>query len=41
MARVKGIGGVFFKSHDPARIKAWYHEHLGLSRRRKQEVRSC
>lgn len=30
MARVTGIGGVFFKSHDPDRTKAWYQEHLGL-----------
>lgn len=30
MARVKGIGGVFFKSHDPAQVKTWYHKHLGL-----------
>jgi predicted enzyme related to lactoylglutathione lyase len=30
MARVKGIGGVFFKSKDPAKIKAWYQEHLGF-----------
>lgn len=27
---VTGIGGVFFKSKDPKKIKAWYHEHLGL-----------
>ncbi|MFL5735671.1 MAG: VOC family protein [Chloroflexia bacterium] len=30
MARVKGIGGVFFKSHDPANLQAWYREHLWL-----------
>jgi catechol 2,3-dioxygenase-like lactoylglutathione lyase family enzyme len=33
MARAKGIGGVFFKSHDPDKVKAWYHEHLGLEPR--------
>ncbi|NIP80345.1 MAG: VOC family protein, partial [Gemmatimonadetes bacterium] len=30
MARVLGIGGVFFKCDDPARLAAWYREHLGL-----------
>ena len=30
MARVIGIGGVFFKCNDPARQQGWYHEHLGL-----------
>ena len=25
-----GIGGVFFKSNDPQKIKAWYGRHLGL-----------
>ncbi len=30
MAQVKGIGGVFFKSKDPAKLQAWYQEHLGL-----------
>lgn len=31
MARVTGIGGVFFKSRrDPAALAAWYAEHLGL-----------
>ncbi len=27
---VTGIGGVFFRSPDPAALKAWYHEHLGI-----------
>lgn len=31
MARVTGIGGVFFKSEDPQALQAWYVEHLGLS----------
>ena len=31
MARVTGIGGVFFKSRaDASRLAAWYHEHLGI-----------
>ncbi len=30
MARVLGIGGVFFKSRDRARLAAWYAEALGL-----------
>lgn len=30
MARVTGIGGVFFKAQDPAALGAWYSEHLGL-----------
>lgn len=29
--RVTGIGGVFFRSPDPAALQAWYVEHLGLS----------
>ncbi len=28
--RVTGIGGFFFKSKDPQRIKEWYSQHLGL-----------
>ncbi len=28
--KVTGIGGIFFKSKDPEKLKAWYHEHLGL-----------
>jgi predicted enzyme related to lactoylglutathione lyase len=31
MARITGIGGVFFKSKgDGAALAAWYHQHLGL-----------
>ena len=29
--RVTGIGGIFFKSADPAALKKWYSQHLGLS----------
>jgi predicted enzyme related to lactoylglutathione lyase len=30
MARVTGIGGVFFKSPNPKALTAWYAEHLGI-----------
>ena len=31
MARITGIGGVFFKSrNDDAALAAWYQKHLGL-----------
>lgn len=30
MKRVTGIGGVFFKSKDPAKTKDWYDKHLGI-----------
>ena len=30
MEKVTGIGGVFFKAQDPARLAAWYREHLGI-----------
>lgn len=30
MKRVVGIGGVFFKSQDPDKLRAWYQEHLGV-----------
>ncbi len=31
MKRVTGIGGIFFKSRDPAALGAWYRTHLGLN----------
>ena len=32
MARVTGIGGIFFKSrNEGSRLAAWYQEHLGIS----------
>lgn len=31
MARVTGIGGVFFKAKDPKALARWYSEHLGLA----------
>ncbi|MCB9915241.1 MAG: VOC family protein [Planctomycetes bacterium] len=30
MARVLGVGGIFFKSKDPAKLAGWYAEHLGV-----------
>ena len=30
MRRVTGIGGIFFKTNDPAKIKEWYKKHLDL-----------
>jgi predicted enzyme related to lactoylglutathione lyase len=30
MARVTGIGGVFFKARDPKALAAWYETNLGM-----------
>ncbi len=30
MRRVTGIGGVFFQARDPAALRDWYREHLGV-----------
>jgi predicted enzyme related to lactoylglutathione lyase len=30
MEKVTGIGGIFFKSNDSAKLGAWYREHLGV-----------
>jgi catechol-2,3-dioxygenase len=30
MERVTGIGGVFLRSRDPAKLAAWYAQHLGI-----------
>ena len=30
MAKVLGVGGVFFKCRDAEALRAWYAEHLGL-----------
>lgn len=30
MKRVTGIGGIFFKSSDPDRLREWYRKHLGI-----------
>ena len=31
LKRVTGIGGIFFKSKDPKKMKEWYKAHLGLN----------
>lgn len=28
---VTGIGGLFFRSHDPEALSAWYRDHLGIA----------
>ncbi len=30
MTKVRGIGGIFFRSADPKALSAWYAQHLGL-----------
>ena len=30
MTRVTGIGGIFFKAGDPAALRKWYQERLGI-----------
>lgn len=30
MKKVTGIGGIFFKSKDPKKMREWYKTHLGL-----------
>lgn len=30
MKRVTGIGGIFFQARDPAALRAWYRDHLGI-----------
>ena len=30
MAKVLGVGGVFFKAKDPASLREWYRDKLGL-----------
>jgi predicted enzyme related to lactoylglutathione lyase len=32
MAKVTGLGGVFFKAADPAKQYEWYEKHLGIQR---------
>jgi predicted enzyme related to lactoylglutathione lyase len=29
--KVTGIGGLFFRAHDPTALGRWYQEHLGVS----------
>lgn len=31
MAKVTGIGGVFFRARDPDALAAWYEAHLGIN----------
>lgn len=31
MERVTGIGGFFFRAHDPLLLARWYEEHLGIN----------
>jgi hypothetical protein len=30
MEKVTGIGGIFFRAKDPARMTAWYRQQLGI-----------
>ena len=30
MKRVTGVGGIFFRAKDPAALRAWYKQHLGI-----------
>ena len=32
MEKVAGIGGLFFRSSDPAKLAEWYQKHLGVER---------
>lgn len=31
MEKVAGIGGFFFRAHDPAALGRWYEQHLGIA----------
>jgi glyoxylase I family protein len=31
MEKVTGIGGLFFRAHDPKALARWYQQHLGVS----------
>lgn len=31
MEKVAGIGGLFFRAHDPKSLGLWYQEHLGIA----------
>ncbi len=41
MAKVTGIGGIFFKSPDPDRLDAWYVKHLGVEKKMNREFLLC
>ena len=32
MAKVTGLGGIFFKAEDPGKQFEWYEKHLGIAR---------
>jgi glyoxylase I family protein len=31
MEKVSGIGGLFFRAHDPVAIGQWYRDYLGVA----------
>lgn len=31
MEKVNGVGGIFFRSQNPQKLKNWYAEHLGVT----------
>jgi predicted enzyme related to lactoylglutathione lyase len=31
MEKVAGIGGLFFRAHDPKALGTWYQQHLGIA----------
>jgi catechol-2,3-dioxygenase len=39
MKRATGIGSIFFKAKDPAKIKQWYAAQLGLNKTQMQRAR--
>ena len=36
MAKVLGIGGIFFKSPDPLKLQSWYAQYLGINAQNEQ-----
>jgi predicted enzyme related to lactoylglutathione lyase len=38
MARVTGIGGIFFRASDPQALAEWYRTHLGISEMWEQQA---
>lgn len=37
MEKVAGIGGLFFRAHDPKALGEWYQQHLGIALRPTSE----
>lgn len=37
MEKVAGIGGLFFRAHDPKALANWYLQHLGIALTRTSE----